>query len=168
MLIFGTLLIPVFVALMLYFKFRHKMVWWEYTIPLGVSLVLTFGMKAGVEQVNIRDTEYWGGWVTKVEWYAPWNERVSCGHPDYCNRPGMCRDMQGKMSTCIKRERCGNVHSYDVEYHPQFSQFIDSNGAVHRISEETYGQLRDRWGNQSFVELNRRSHTIDGDVYVSQ
>ena len=127
----------------------------------GVSIGCVFASKAIIEHSQVTDNEYWGGWVTDVRYYEDWNEKVSCTHPKYCTRTVM-RD--GKSHT--QRYQCGYQHAYDVAYHSEYWNLRGSNGESINIKESQYNKLVKQFGvKPSFVDLKRRYHTNDGDMY---
>jgi hypothetical protein len=152
-----ALLIPFAVAIVLLIFFRHKTVWWEFLIPFGVSLLLIFLLKFTAESAQTMDTEYWGGWVSKAEYYEPWNERVSCRHPKYKT----VRDKDGH----THQVQDGYLHAYDVDYHGPYWQVIDSNGETISIDKNQFPQLCNKFGNKQWVDMHRHYHTIDGDKF---
>lgn len=150
MIIYGTLIIPLVVAYILYKYYHHHTVWWELFVPLFASLVFIVSMKAIIEVVQTTATEYVGGFVKQVEYYEPWNEYVR--------------------RTCTRK--CGKncTTTYDcsyVRYHPAYHQIVTTSNEIISISKGQYDNLKAKFGNESFVELNRWSYTIDGDKYCS-
>lgn len=155
MLIWGAIVVPIALAVVQLVYFRRRVLWWETLIPLGVSLILIFLLKLGVETAQVTDTEYWGGYAKSAEYTEAWNERVSCRHPKYR------RDSKGN------RVFAGYEHSYDVDEHPPHWDLTDSNGISISISSENFESLAARWRNRRFVELHRHYHTRDGNKYVA-
>ena len=162
MLIWGAMLVPLLTAVVLLVGFRHKTVWWEFTVPVVISFLFVLCSKACVETTQTWDTEYWGGVATKAEFYEAWNERVTCSHTKYCTR-SVTRN--GKSST--ERYACGKQHSYDVDNHGPVWQLLDSNGIVIALGSKEFESLAQRFGSRQFVELNRSYHTQDGNKYVA-
>ncbi len=163
MLIWGAMAVPVLTAIVLLVGFKHRVVWWEFLIPFGFSLIMVVGMKACVQTVQTRDTEYWGGVMQTAEYYERWNEKVTCRHTKYCTRT--VRDGKGKSHS--ESYACGKQHGYDVDDHPPYWQVVDDNGIAIPISVGRFEQLARRFGNRRFVDLHRHYHTVDGDKYVA-
>lgn len=158
MLVWGALAIPLVTAVVLYVWFKHKVVIWEFLIPIGVSLVLITASSFIVEYSQTRDDEYWGGLVVTAEHYEDWNERVPCTHSyEVCSGTG-------EYETCTTQYR----HAYDVDYHPEYWKLTDTNGISTRTSQSTYRRLVRKFGNRTFVDLGRHYHTNDGDKYVTR
>jgi hypothetical protein len=151
MLIWIAAIIPIVAAVWLYVQHKKAMAFWEFLLPFAASVVFILLAKALVQTVQTSDTEYWGGWAVRAEYYEPWNERVSCSHAKY--------DKDGKFE--------GYEHSYDVDYHPAFWQIVDSNGIEVRIDSGNFEALSRRWNSRQFVDLRRNYHTEDGDKYVA-
>jgi hypothetical protein len=167
MVVYLAFLIPVISAILLFIFYRHKTQWWEVTIPIVTTVIFVLVAKAICVHSLTADTEWLGGYVTEVQYYEPWNERVPCRHPVYCTRT-VCSG-SGKSRSCRpQRYVCGHVHAYDVDYHPKRWEAVttlDDFG----ISEGRYDQLVRQFGTgKQFVELNRHYHTIDGDMYSTK
>lgn len=156
MLIFSTTLISLLFVVVLWIFFKHKILLWEFLILFGISVIVGICSKLLGDYVRTVDTEYWSGRIVKAEYYEEWNEYIS----QTCTR-SCCCDSKG--------ENCG-TETYDcsyVEYHPEYWEITDNNGITMRISKQVYEKLVTKFGNNSFVELNRDYHTIDGDKYIT-
>jgi len=158
MIIWLAIFIPIAAAIILYKKFQHKVLWWEFLIPFAVSVILIATSKVIIETAQARDKEYWGGWVVTAEYYEDWNERVPCRHPESC-------DCNNKDGSCSGGH--GYQHSYDVDYHPPYWQINDNNKVVVGIDKNTFESLCKRFNSRKFVDLHRNYHTDDGDKYVA-
>lgn len=159
MIIWFAMAVPIVTAIVLYFWYQHRTLWWEFLLPFAVSVVLIATCKLLTETAQTRDTEYWGGWMTNAEYYEEWNERVSCRHPKYETRT----DSQGHTYS----EFVGYEHLYDVDYHAPYWQIHDSNNLTIRVNKATFEGLASNFGNRKFHDLRRSYHTIDGDKYVT-
>ncbi len=147
------LIYPFLIGLAALFYFRHKVVWWESLIPIGVGLLFIAVFRFFVITALTNDTEYWSGTVHKVEYYEDWNEYIH----RICYRTVSC----GKNCTRTVPYDC----SY-VQYHSSYCEITDNNGLSNRISKSEYKRLS-RQFNQTpkFVDLHRSYHTNDGDKY---
>ncbi len=157
MIIYGALIIPFIIAIILYKYFNRSIVWWEIFIPIVFSLLFTFIMKFTIERVQVSSKEYWGSLIDRVEYYESWNEYIH----QTCTR-SCCCDGNG--------QNCG-TESYDcsyVAYHPAYWQIVTTNGEVVTISESEYDKIKHKFNNEQFVELDRNYHTQDGDKYFSR
>jgi len=158
MIIWLAMLIPVATAIILYRKYKHKTLWWEFLIPVIASILLIFGSKALIEHTQTRDTEYWGGWMVRTEFYEAWDEEVPCTHSNSCtcsNKDGSCTSFHGYQ------------HAYDVDYHPPHWQAIDSNQLTVGINQDRFEQLCRRFTNRQYKDMHRDYHLRDGDMYYS-
>jgi len=154
MISYGALLIPVIAAFILWKYFSHKTVWWEFCIPLFVSLIMIFSMKCIIEAVQVSSKEYWGSLVSRVEYYEEWNEWIT----KTCTRECCC-DSKG--------QNC-EEESYDCSYcqtHPAQWLLITTTGESVAIDQEEYIKIKHTFGNETFTELNRNYYTKDGNEY---
>lgn len=148
--IWFALLIPAFVSVALYVYWQHRICWWEFLVPVIVSVVLIFTCKYLGESYAASDTEYWTGAVKTVEYYEAWNESVPCRHPQY--------DSKGNYT--------GNAHLFDVDYHAPYWQITDTNNITLYTTSSEFARLCGKFGNKKFVNLHRFYHTINGNKYV--
>jgi len=155
--------IPVLTALVLFVLFKHRTVWWEFFIPVGVSALLIFICKTCTETLQTLDKEYWGGWVTKAEYYEEWDERVPCRHPKY---KAVTRT-RSDGSTYTEWVFDGYEHLYDVDYHSPYWQVSESNGYTLSVNSNRFDELAMKFGNKKKVDLGRSYHSIDGDKWVA-
>ena len=147
------LIYPILIGGLAMYFFKHRVLWWEAVIPMGVVVVFIALYRFGVETTLTYDTEYWGGTVEKVEYYEDWNE--------YIHR------------TCYRTVSCGKnctrTESYDcsyVQYHSAYYKITDNNGFTARISKSKYESLAVQFKQQpQFVDLHRHYYTNDGDKY---
>ncbi len=156
MIIWFAAAIPLIMIPVLLYFFPRRIVWWELGIPLAASLIIVGICKYGTAAVQMRDIEYWGGWLTHAEYYEEWDETVPCRHPVYRT------DSKGN-SVFV-----GYAHSYDVDYHPHYWLAHDSNGISKSISQQHFERLAEKFHSRVFVDLHRSYHSIDGDKYVAR
>ena len=145
-------LIPAIGGFLLMRAFPRKVLWWEALIPAAPMLLLLPSLHYAGTAMATLATERIGGWVIQAHYYEDWDEYVH----QTCTRTVSC----GKDCTTTETYDC----SY-VAYHPPEWTVLDSNGTTTSISEEQYHWLRNRFGNEAFVELNRNYHFNDGDRY---
>jgi hypothetical protein len=151
MFIYLLLLIPIIFTIVMFFKFKHEVVWWEYLISFGVTIICIFASKAIIQKIQVSDTEYWGGWVKEVRYYEDWNEYIHQTCECCCDKDG------------------NNCSTYDcsyVQYHSEYYRLLGSNGEDVSISKSEYERLVSKFGvPEKFVDLHRNYHTNDGDMY---
>lgn len=168
MIIWLALIIPVLTAVVLYFFFNHKTIWWEFIIPFAASALLILIMKFASETSQTTDTEYWGEQIINAIYSEPWDERVSCRHPISCSHPEYCKDKDGKEYQCgYQHSNDGYYHDYDVDYHSEYWEINTEFGNSERVSQTEFNRLVNKWGNKVFEDKHRKFHSIDGDWYVT-
>jgi hypothetical protein len=158
MIIWFALCIPVLAAIFMLVFFRRKIVWWEFLIPLGVSIVLVVIFKLTITAVQTSDTEYWGGYVVKAQYFEDWNEYIhqTCTRSVYAGT-----DSKGNAIYKTETYDC----SY-VQYHPEEWHVVDNNDIDISISQSEYQRLVRQFGHEPvFIDLSRHYHTDDGDMY---
>ncbi len=153
MIIYGALIIPALIAFILYRFFRHKTVWWEFIIPLAVSIILVVASKAIIETSQVTSKEYWGSFVQRIEYYEQWNEWITqtCSY-SICDGKGNC-----------------TTYYYDCSYcrtNPPYWKIITTIDEEINITEHQYDSIKNIWGGERFIELNRNYYTDDGDEYI--
>jgi hypothetical protein len=167
MTIWGAAFVPVVTVIVLLLFFRHKTVWFEFLIPVVVSLIMIGVCKSCTEGIATQDTEYWGSYGVRATYYEDWNEKVPCRHPKYCTRAVTRTDANGNTYTTMETYQCGYEHSYDVDYHPEIWMISDNLGGSYFIPKSKYTSLVNRWGPEKFRDLRRHYHTNDGDSYYT-
>lgn len=140
--------------------FRQKFVWWECLIVIVASCLVTLITNLICKSCNTEDTEYLGDYVTDVRYYESWNEWVH----KRCTRRVPCgRDSNG--NTRYRTE------SYDCSYcrnHPEKWEMNTKLNYSYNISKNDYNKLVKLWKTPNvFVDMHRRYHTKDGDMYKS-
>lgn len=168
--IWFSLLAPIVTIVIMFFLFKKEIVWWEYLVPILVTSLFIVIVKSIGEFSLTKDTEYWGGAITKGVYFEPWDEKVSCRHPKYrtetytysCGTTKAPRTCTGTRTVFD-----GWMHLYDVDYHGPVWEIKESNGFSFRVSQNTWSWIVNKFGNKTFVELNRSYHSIDGDSYVT-
>lgn len=167
MLIWFAMLVPVVTAAVLLLFFRHRTVWWEFTVPFAISVVMIVVGKCSVEKLMVTDVEYWGNKGITAEYYEDWDEEVPCSHPKYCTRTVTRTDGDGNTHTETETYQCGWEHLYDVDYHPEY-WVVNSDGVgCFPTTKDHFENLCRRWNNRTFVDLHRNYHSNDGDEYVT-
>lgn len=153
MIIYGALIISIITTIILYFYFKHKTVWWEFFVPLLITFILILISKFTIEKIQVTCNEYWGSFVDRIEYYEDWNEYIN----QTCTRTCCC-DSKGS---------CG-TETYDcsyVQYHPPVWKIITTTNESIEITQNEYNNIKNKLGNEKFIELNRPSYTDDGDEY---
>jgi hypothetical protein len=159
-----AMLIPMIASGILLTYYRSKCVWWEFLILFGVSPVVILLCSMGAESSMTNDTEYWGSYVVKANYYEAWDEEVSCQHPVY--RTEYSTDSEG--NTTSTEVYSHDEHAYDVDYNNEYWNMIGSQGSTFRISRSEFEQYAKRWKSRKFKDMHRDYHSIDGDAYVAK
>lgn len=153
-----TYILPFITALVLLFIFHKKMVWWEYLVLILPSLLIVFISQLIMVACNSIDTEYLGGYVTKITYYEEWDEMVlrtktrsvPCG-----------TDSQGH--TMYRTE---TYTVWERVYHPEKWTYTDNENDELRINKKRYELIKKRLNSPLvFRDMKRRYHRIDGDAY---
>ena len=153
-----TYILPFITALVLLFIFHKKMVWWEYLVLILPSLLIVFISQLIMVACNSVDTEYLGGYVTKITYYEEWDEmvlrtktrRVPCG-----------TDSQGHI-----KYRTETYTVWERVYHPEKWTYTDNENDESRINKKRYELIKKRLNSPLvFRDMKRRYHRIDGDAY---
>ena len=135
--------------------FRGTLSIWFYVSLIGTSIFFTFVVKNVMASFNETDTEYYGGYITKITHYDEWDEWVR--------------------RTCTKRvydARDSRYHTveYDCSYrevHPERWRYTDDNGIEHYLlGKEEFDQIKKEFGNPKMVfrEMHRNYYKKDGDA----
>lgn len=159
MIIWLTVIVPITILGVSVYKWKSRYTWWEILIQLAIPIAVIALTKYLVEIDQTTDTEYWGGWGVRAEYYEKWDEEVSCQHPIYVTST----DSDGNTTSTY----VGDAHSYDVDNHPPYWEIDDSNGQSIRITQALFTSLTKRWGNNKEVDLRRDYHSYDGDKWVT-
>ena len=154
-------IIPFFVAIILFLFFRKKVVWWEYVVLIIPSLVFSLLIKLCMVSYNASDTEYLGGYVTKIIYYEEWDEMVL--------RTKTRREPCGRDSKGNTQYRTETYTVWERDYHPEEWVYVNNeNNFEHNISKKLYNKIKFRLNSPAvFKDMKRNYHRIDGDAYVT-
>ena len=157
----GTMsyILPFIAALLIIIILRKKtMVWWELGLMIGGSLLITTCTSSLIKLGNDWDTEYLGGYMTKVSHYDDWDEWIE--------------------RTCTREVPCGTdedgntiyeTETYDCsyrDYHPEEWTYTDNHGREEYFytKEDFLKALRELgYPKMVFVDMDRDYYTKDGD-----
>ena len=142
-----------------------------FLIAVAVCSAIAWGLYAIDYRNKVYFNEIWNNYFNEVRYYQKWDEKVSCRHPEYCTRQVTRHhtDSEGHSYTTTETEtyQCGWKHSYDVDFHPERWEAILETGDAFSISKAEYDFRKNLWCNETFVDLNRHYHSIDGDMFKS-
>ena len=152
-------ILPFFLALILLLLFKKNMVWWEYLVLIGSSLLLSMLLAAFMRHDNCLDTEYLGGYITKITHYDDWDEWIH----RTCTRQVPCgTDSKGNMRYRTETYDC----SYR-DYHPERWCYTDDVGNEHYFYGKTEFDAAMKelgYPNMVFRDMHRHYYTKDGDA----
>ena len=154
MLIYGALLIPLIVVLILFVFYKHQTTWWEFLIPVSVSIILIALMKLGIETAMVKSDEYWGSVVYRVQYYEEWDEWITQTCSSTC-----CCDSKGN--------NCQTTY-YDCSYredHPAHWELITTTNETVHIDEAEYNRIKKIMGGEKFTDLHHSYYIINGNEY---
>lgn len=152
MLIWLAMIIPILTLVVLFLFFRHKTSWWEFIVPVIVSIICIVGCKLTSYYSATLATEYWTNYVVKAEYYEEWDEEET--------EIVTVDDGNGKSHT--------ETRTHTVTHPPEWKATLNDNETVISISQELYDELSQRWKNNVFVDMHRHYHTKDGDKYETE
>ena len=69
MIIYLAIIIPIIAIIFLYIVRKQEIVWWEPLLLIGSCAVFIFISKLLVDYSSIKTKEYWGSFVTRIEYY---------------------------------------------------------------------------------------------------
>lgn len=157
-----ALLIPILVVIALYIFFKHKIVWWEPTLPIIAGTLIILCMKGcGISSLT-EDVEYHNAYVTQIERDERWEEDITCSED--CNCSEEC-DSDG--NNC--HEVCQTCYYDCPEWHEEIYRAVLNTGESVSLSQSEYLKYKQIFGQaESFVELNRTNvyNNHDGDRWI--
>ena len=151
--------LPFIISIFLLIFFKRQIVWWEYVCLVGISILFTLLLKS-VFIVSLEyDTEYLGGYITKITHYDEWDEWIH----KTCTRQVPCgRDSKG--NTIYRTE------TYDCsyrEYHPERWKYTDNYNREEYFYNKSYFDAAMRelgYPKMVFRDMHRNYYRIDGDA----
>ena len=158
MLIFVTILVAVIVlAGVVFFKLKQNCnIFPNIGIVVAGALIactsVYFTREGQIKVPEILHYQY-----TKMTYYEHWNEYIhkTCTE-EHCSGSG--------------KDRSCYTTSYDCSYvddHPERWEADDNVGNSMSISQSEYEMAKHLWANNTFVDMNRDYHSIDGDAYTT-
>lgn len=152
-------ILPFFLALILLLLFKKDMVWWEYLVLIGGSLLISLLITSIMRYDNCLDTEYLGGYVTKITHYDDWDEWI---HRTCTRQVPAGTDSKGHMRYRTETYDC----SYR-DYHPERWCYTDDVGREHYFyNKAEFDAVMKELGYPKMVfrDMHRHYYTKDGDA----
>ncbi len=146
-----AVLIPIIGVGLTYYMFPHKVAWFEIFMPIVPAIIIIPTVKLSTETLITSDKERWGSYVVSSRYFEKWDE--------YIHR------------TCSTTDSKGHTTYYDCSYvdtHYPYWEVTDSLGVTYNVDEETYLYIKERFGNNTFHDMHRHYHSIDGDMYETE
>jgi hypothetical protein len=152
--------LPFIISLFLLIFFKKYIVWWEYIALITLSIFFTWAFRAAFISCMETDTEYLGGYITRITHYDEWDEWITrtCTrtvHDGY--------DKDGKEITHEEEYDC----SYR-DYHPEYWAYTTNTSEwEHYFSNkaEFDRAMRDLgYPKMVFRDMHRDYYKIDGDA----
>ena len=151
--------LPFIISIFLLIFFKKYIVWWEYLALIGISLLFSFLFRAIFIASLESDTEYLGGYMTKITHYDEWDEWIhrTCTrtvHDGY--------DKDGHEITHEEEYDC----SYR-EYHPERWCYTDNYNREHYFynkAEFDRAMVELGYPKSVFRDMHRHYYRIDGDA----
>lgn len=150
MIIFGALIVVVIVTVIFYLRKPKEYKWWEFTIPLLITLGMIFGAKALTDHIGVMFTEYWGESIVEIYEEEPWNEWIhkTCTETYPCGT-----DSDGNTTYCTRTYDC----SYQADYGPEWYCKTDMDNK-YRMTEHLYDSLVRVYITQKIKVKTHRNH----------
>jgi len=150
--IYLALLIPIVAVIVLSIKFPKRLTFLERLILFVVPVIAIIVSKLVSVTTQTHDTEFWNSYGTKVTYYEYWNEWIE----------EQCCAQEDTSGNCIQWYDC----SY-CEHHDAYWEIKDNLGKTYRYSQRGYQKAVEMWNNESFKDMHRDYHTVDGDAYIT-
>jgi hypothetical protein len=151
--------LPFIISIFLLIFFKKYIVWWEYLLLIGISLLFSFVFRLVFIASLESDTEYLGGYMTKITHYDEWDEWIH----KTCTRQVPCgRDSKGNTIYRTEHYDC----SYR-EYHPERWCYTDNYNREHYFynkAEFDRAMAELGYPKSVFRDMHRHYYRIDGDA----
>lgn len=132
MIVFGALIVVLIVTGIFYAMNPKEYKWWEFGVPLLITLGMIVGAKALTDHMGVMFTEYWGETIVSVYEEEPWNEWIhktctetypcgtdSDGNTKYCTRTYDCSYQEDHGPSWYCKTDLGNTYSMTEEMHDE-------------------------------------------------
>lgn len=150
MIMFGALLVCLAVTGIFYFIDKKRILWWEFFIPIIVTLLIIFGMKALVEHSSVQFTEYWGETIVSVYEEEPYNY----WDVEICTETYACgTDSEGNTEYCTRTYDCS--HQDDVG--PSWSCKTNLDNS-YNLTEDQHDSIKSLFGTYRKIIKSNENH----------
>lgn len=155
MIIFGILIIPFIITFFLFLFFRHKIVWWELLLPLGVSLIVLLAIFWADFFYQTTDKAIQSVFIEEVIFEEEWDEEVDdvC-YTTECDEIGEnCRQIS---YSCKK-----------VVLHPELYYARTAHNKSIKLTKAQFDKMQKTFNNLNIHYPNRNYYSIQGARYSS-
>jgi hypothetical protein len=153
MIVYGALVLVILVTLVFYLIDRTRILWWEFFVPIGITLGLIFGIKSMINYSAVQFTEYWGETMTYVVEEEPYNY----WHHQTCSRSVPCgTDKDGNTQYCTEYYDCS--HQEDVGPHWWCKTNLDND---YRLTEHQHDSIVALFGTGKRITDTRENYDSD-------
>jgi hypothetical protein len=152
--IWFSLIIPITLLIIFFVWKGNELTIWESIIPIFIAIGVILLFQTWGRRSLVNDTEYWGNYVTSVEYYEPWDEWIT----KTCTRSYACgSDVKGNTTYCTETYDCSYREYHSAEYY-----IILNDGMKHAISANNYSYYVKLYNvKQVFTDLHRDYYTED-------
>lgn len=162
MIVYGALIVVVIITAVFYFINPKEYKWWEFFIPILITLGMIVGVKAVIDHSSVLFSEYWGETIVSVFEQEPYNywQHQTCSRQVPC---GTYTDSNGNTHTqyCTEYYDC----SHQVDVGPSWDCKTDL-GNDYKITEHLYDSLLIVFGNKKSI-INTHKNYDSNDRAVS-
>jgi len=151
MIVFGALIVVIILTAIFYYRKPEEYKWWEFGIPLLITLGMIVGAKALIDHTSVMFTEYWGETIVSVHEEEPWNEWIS----QTCTESYPCgTDSDGNTEYCTRTYDC----SYQADYGPKW--YCKTNiGNTYDMSEKRHDEYIALYGTGKKITGKHKNHS---------
>jgi hypothetical protein len=148
--VYGSLVVVLIVTLIFYLIDKKAYKWWEFFVPLIITVGLIIGAKAIIDHTSVKFTEYWGETIVSVFEEEPWNEWVhrTCTETYPCGT-----DSEGNTKYCTRTYDC----SYQDDHGPRWYCKTDL-GNTYSMTEKMHDELVSLYGTGKKVVRTRKNY----------
>jgi len=148
--------IPILTIVILLLFFNKKILFYQYALILGPSVLFGILLNFIMISYNTSKTEYLGYYITSIKHYDRWDEYIY----QTCTREVPSgTDSEGHTTYTTETYDC----SY-VDTHPEHWTMIDNSNEEYEIERGTFNDLLNQWKTPMlFIDMHRDYYSIDGD-----
>ena len=158
MIVYGALIVVVIITAIFYFLNPKEYKWWEFFIPILITLGMIIGAKALIDHSSISFTEYWGETIISIYEEEPYNY----WHSETCS-------MQVASGTDSNGNTTYTTVYYDCSHQDDVGPSWDCKtdlGNSYSMSEHLYDSLLVVFGNKKSVFNSHKNYdSKDKAVY---